>query len=133
MARRDNRPRRPANEVTSPRPEREVTLEMQQLTWQAPIPPPDIVRGYGEVIQDGAERLFKQFETEALERRALTRRGQTFQFVIQIIARISALLFALTALYVAYFAIEKGHEFAASIIGGGAIAMVVAAFTGLPG
>jgi uncharacterized membrane protein len=107
---------------------------MQQLTWQAPIPPPDIIRGYNDAIKDGAERLFAQFETEAKERRAYNRRGQTQQFILQLLARfVAPLTFALSALYVAYFAISKGQELAAAVIGGGAIAMVVAAFTGVPG
>ena len=105
---------------------------MQALTWQAPIPPPEIVRGYNEVIENGGERLFAQFETEAKERRAITRRGQTHQFVIQIIARLFALIFALSALGVAAYALSLGREVAATVIGGASIAMVVAAFTGIP-
>jgi uncharacterized membrane protein len=118
--------------VSDPRREREVHIEMQALSWQAPIPPPEIVRGYNEVIENGAERLFAQFETEATERRALTRRGQTHNFVIQLVARLFALIFALSALGVAAYALSLGHEIAATVIGGASIAMVVAAFTGVP-
>lgn len=125
-------PRPPRNDVSDPRPEREVHIEMQALSWQAPIPPPEIVRGYNEVIENGAERLFKQFEIEANERRAFTRRGQTYNFVIQLVARLCALVFALSALGVAAYALSLGHEVAATVIGGASIAMVVAAFTGVP-
>ncbi len=104
---------------------------MQALEWQAPIPPPEILRGYNDVIENGAERLFSQFETEAKERRELTRRGQTHQFVVHLGGRLCALLFALSALGVAAYALHLGHQIAASVIGGGAIAMVVAAFTGV--
>ena len=106
---------------------------MQALTWQAPIPPPEIIRGYNEVIENGGERLFAQFETEAKERRAITRRGGAHQFVIQIIARLFALSpLALSALGVAAYALSLGREVAATVIGGASIAMVVAAFTGIP-
>ncbi len=126
-------PGRQKNDLTDPRREHEVHVEMQHLTWQAPIPPPEIIRGYNDVIKDGAERLFAQFEAEAKERRAYNKRGQTQQFVLQILARfVAPLTFALSALYVAYYAISKGQELAAAVIGGGAIAMVVAAFTGVP-
>ncbi|HJZ42669.1 MAG TPA: DUF2335 domain-containing protein [Hyphomicrobiaceae bacterium] len=119
--------------MTDPRGEREVHVEMKALTWQAPIPPPEIIGGYNQVIQNGAERVFAQFEIEAKERRAFNRRGQTMQFVIQILARfVAPLVFALSALAVAAYAISKGYETAAAIIGGATIAMVVAAFTGVP-
>ncbi len=120
----------PKNEIADPRDREEVRI--RSVTWQAPLPPPDTMRGYDDVITNGAERVFQQFEAEASARRAYTRRGQTFGFVIQVIARLFALSFALAALYVAYFALEKGHEWAATIIGGSAIAMVVTAFIGNP-
>jgi uncharacterized membrane protein len=52
---------------------------MESLTWNAPMPPPEILRGYNDVIPDGAERLFRQFEIEADARREHMRRGQTPQ------------------------------------------------------
>jgi uncharacterized membrane protein len=105
---------------------------MQSLTWNAPIPPPEILRGYGEIIPDGAERLFRQFEIEADARRAYTRRGQTHNLIVALSGRVAALVFALAALGVSAYALYLGHPWTAAIIGGTTIAMVVAAFTGVP-
>jgi len=134
MARGRNPPRRPAdrNDVTDPREEREVHIEMQSLSWNAPIPPPDILRGYNEILPDGAERLFRQFEIEAAERREYMRRGQTHNLIVALSGRAAALVFALSALGVSAFALYLGHSVAAGVIGGTTIAMVVAAFTGVP-
>jgi uncharacterized membrane protein len=96
------------------------------------MPPPDILRGYNEVIPDGAERLFRQFEIEADARRAHQRRGQTHNLIVALVGRGAALIFALGALAVAAYALNLGHQWAASIIGGSTIALVVAAFTGVP-
>jgi uncharacterized membrane protein len=96
------------------------------------MPPPEIVRGYNDVIENGAERLFRQFELEAEHRRDLQRRSQTHGFVVALSGRVSALVFALTALGVSTLAIYLGQPWPASIIGGSSIALVVAAFTGVP-
>jgi uncharacterized membrane protein len=93
---------------------------------------PDILRGYNDVIPDGAERLFKQFETEAHARREYLRRGQAHNLIVALSGRIAALVFALSALSVSAYALHLGHPWAAAIIGGGTIAVVVAAFTGVP-
>jgi uncharacterized membrane protein len=97
------------------------------------MPPPEIVRGYNEVIENGAERLFKQFELEAAHRRDLQRRGQTHNLIVALSGRGAALLFSLAALAVASYALYLGHPLAAGVVGGSTIALVVAAFTGVPG
>jgi uncharacterized membrane protein len=94
--------------------------------------PPDILRGYNDIIPDGAERLFKQFEIEAEARREHLRRGQTHNLIVALSGRGAALIFALSALAVSAYALHVGHPWSAAIIGGSTIAMVVAAFTGVP-
>jgi uncharacterized membrane protein len=96
------------------------------------MPPPEVLRGYGDIIPDGAERLFKQFEAEATARREYMRRGQTHNLIVALSGRSAALILALSALAVSAYALRLGHSWAAAIIGGGTVAMVVAAFTGVP-
>lgn len=122
----------PASDIVDSRDEREVYVEMESRTWNAPMPPPDILRGYNDIIPDGAERLFKQFEIEADARRQHIRRGQTHNLIVALSGRGAALIFALSALAVSAYALDLGHPWAAAIIGGSTIAMVVAAFTGVP-
>lgn len=127
-------PKGPGSDIADPRSdgEREVYIE-QSLTWSAPMPPPEIVRGYNEVIENGAERLFRQFELEAEHRRDLQRRTQRHNLIIALSGRFSALVFSLAALGVATLALNWGYPWPAAVIGGSAIALVVAAFTGVPG
>jgi uncharacterized membrane protein len=133
--RRDNPPppRGLGNDIVGPRieGEREIYVE-QSLTWSAPIPPPEIVRGYNDVIENGAERLFRQFELEAEHRRALQRRGQTHNLIIALSGRGAALVFSLASLGVAALALYYNHPWVAGAFGSGTIALVVAAFTGVP-
>lgn len=98
--RRGNQPPQTSqgNDIVDPREEREVHVEMQSLTWNSPIPPPEILRGYNEILPDGAERLFRQFEIEANARREHMRRGQTHNLIVALSGRAAALIFALAAL-----------------------------------
>lgn len=96
------------------------------------MPPPDIVRGYNEVVDNGGERLFRQFELEAEHRRNMQWRGQTFSFMVALSGRICAIIFSLAFLGVAAFALSMSQPWVAAAFGGGSIALVVGAFTGLP-
>jgi uncharacterized membrane protein len=96
------------------------------------MPPPEIVRGYNDVIENGAERLFRQFELEAEHRRDLQRRAQTHNLIIALSGRTAALVFSLSALGVATLALHWGYPWPAAVIGGSTIGLVVAAFTGIP-
>lgn len=127
-------PKGPGNEVVAPpnEGEREIYIE-QSLTWSGPIPPPEIVRGYNEVIPDGGERLFKQFELEAAHRRSVQSRAQTHNLIVALSGRAAALLFALASLGVAVLALNRNYPWVAVAFGSGTIALVVAAFTGVLG
>lgn len=91
---------------------------MTLAEWRGPLPPPDVIAAYNDIIPNGAERLFRQFEIEASERRAANRRQQRYKLYDMLAGRGSALVFALAALGVAAFAVYKDMPVAAGIIGG---------------
>lgn len=47
------------------------TVSGVMVGWRTMFPPPDFVRGYGEAVEDGSERFFRQFELEAEHQREL--------------------------------------------------------------
>lgn len=96
--------------------------------WEGPVLPPEILKGYNDVVQNGAERLIRQWELEGEERRAALKRQQRFALTDHLVRRFSALIFSLCALAVAAFALSLGHQWAAVGIGGATIGMVVASF-----
>lgn len=126
-------PRVHQNETVGPhqQEEREVYIEQRSIAWSAPMPPPEIVRGYNDIIENGAERLFKQFETEADHRRQMQWRGQTFALVAALSGRVCALIVSLAFLGVAVYALSIKEPWVAAAFGGGSLALVVGAFTGL--
>jgi uncharacterized membrane protein len=95
-----------------------------------PLPPPATLRAFNDIVENGAERVFKQFETESNHRRELERYLARRDAWDKRIAQCLAGGFAFTALAVAAYAVSVGAYATASIIGGGSIAMVVAAFLG---
>lgn len=126
-------PRNPGRDVSPGQNEHVVYIEQQSLTWSGPMPPPEIVRGYNDAVPNGGERVFTQFETEADHRRRMQWRGQTFAFIVAISGRVCALIFSLAFLGIAWRALEKGEPWVAAVFGGGSLALVVGAFTGIPG
>ena len=105
-----------------------LTRTTIEASWDAPFPPPSLMRGYDDVVPNGAERVFAQFEKEGDHRRKLEARAIVFELIDRLAGRVCALLFAFGALWVAYHAVSRDAQWAASVIGGGVIAATVYAF-----
>ncbi|WP_390888754.1 DUF2335 domain-containing protein [Devosia neptuniae] len=76
-ARRPTPPKRP------PPDQQEVVHPSGKIThvetqWAGPLPPPAILDGFNHVAENGAERIFKQWETESEHRRMMERRDFTW-------------------------------------------------------
>lgn len=97
------------------------------------MPPPEVVRGYNDAVENGGERVFHQWETEADHRRRMNWRGQTFSFILAISGRVCALIFSLCFLGVAVYALSIKEPWVAAAGLTGSLALVVGAFTGIPG
>ena len=101
-----------------------------EISWQGPIPPPQMLRKSNEIIPNGAERLIAQFESETKHRHMRERRAQNYPLIDQLAARICALVFALACLGVAVHAINVGYPWVAAAFGVATIAIGVSAFLG---
>jgi len=105
-------------------------LEMQQIQqhWSGPLPPPETLAAFDQIVPGGAARIFDQFEKEADHRRALE--AQQAQFVVRdtLIGQILAGAFAVGGLGVAAFAVYMNAQWAAALIGGGVLVPIVYAF-----
>ena len=106
-----------------PRPKsRDVSLEFMEVSWQGPIPPPQVLKQYDDIIPNGAERLFAQFENETAHRHLRERRAQNHPLYDQLAARAVALVFALACLGVAAHAINNNQPWVAAAFGAATIA-----------
>lgn len=114
---------------TKPESQTIIRREMR-AEWSGPLPPPSTLRAFDELVENGAERIFSQFETEAEHRRKMESAVVKQDGRERTVAQVLAGLFALGALGVSLYALSVGAHTTAGIIGGGSIAMVVAAFLG---
>jgi len=83
----------------------------------------------GRVVENGAERVFQQFEKEGEHRRECERislKAQTWDFFL---GKIFALVFVLAVLAVAAYAIYSRYPYLGGIISAFTIGAVVWAFT----
>lgn len=84
MSRRDRGKRRFAAQQR----ERHQALHLRQteiVHFSGPIPSPGMLRAYGEVIKDGAERVFRMAERQGSHRRRL----ETLSLLVQLVAIIA--------------------------------------------
>ncbi len=118
-----NRPERPSDAK-----DKSADFQVIARSWQGPIPPPSDLSAYNDIIPNGAERLFAQFEKETEHRHKLQTREQTFPLIEQLAGRTFALLFALACLGLSAYAISVGAQLAAVAFGGLMIVAGINAF-----
>lgn len=117
-----NKPQRRPNNTPS-----SISVTKTEL-WAAPLPHPEILREYNEIIPGGAERILAMAESQSqhrmgMEDRALTAnlvragRGQWFGFIISMVA-----------LAIGAYGLYNGHEIGGGIIGGGGLTALVSLF-----
>ena len=102
-----------------PGKKREVIKAIQIVSkvHSGPLPSPDSLAEYNNVIPNAAERIFNEFESQSKHRREMERRVIRSQIIQSYIGQSSALLIALTFLAAAIWCISNGHDVAGSIIG----------------
>lgn len=91
------------------------------------MPAPDDVQRYDELVPNGAERLFAEWEAESAHRRKSERRALSAEIFERIGSRVMAFLFALGALGTTAYCASIDQPWPAAVIGGGTLVAVVAA------
>jgi uncharacterized membrane protein len=102
--------------------------EIKSASWQGPLPDPSSLREFNEVVPGLAEKIVSEFQNEAAHRRDFEKIALRASIKLDLWSRISAFIFALSALGVAGFCVFSGQPGAAMAIGGITIAAVVSAF-----
>lgn len=121
---------RPAQIDDGPHVERQVR---QYLGWEGPLPPPQFLGKFSEVVTDGAERVFRQFEAEAEHRRKMDTDGLRVQSRDMLIGKVFAFLFVMAMIGAAVYAISKGNPVLAGVLGTSVLGTVVWGFVRVAG
>ena len=121
---------RPPKRPAAPRADAEEpqNRHIVSATWNGPLPPPALLEEFERVVPGGAERIFAQFENEAKHRRGLEEQNARFVIRDRHFGQALAGIYALGAFGLTAFAIDRGADWVASILGGGTIVSGVIAF-----
>jgi uncharacterized membrane protein len=106
----------------------EVSIVQRQEFWQGPLPSPQTLEAFRQLVPDAPERIFAQWEEEAKHRRAFEQTALSEAAKKDRRGQFAAIAFALAALILTAFCVWMGQPWVAGILGGGTIAAVVGAF-----
>lgn len=87
------------------------------------MPPPGVIREYDEIHPGAAQMILDQFVKEGDERREFYRRDQRHRFIDGLVGRLIVFVFIVCALSVSAYAISRGFEIAAAVVGGSPLAV----------
>ena len=104
-----------------------VTIEHRE--WSGPLPDPEAVVEFDGVVSSGAERIFKEWETEADHRRAFEKVMLKTHVFERVSGRIFAFLLSLGALAAASYCASVSAYWPATVIGGAAVMPVALMFS----
>lgn len=103
-------------------------LVLSSTTTDAPLLPIEQIARLKELAPERVDWVFRQTEIESKDRRSEVRRINTMTFIERMAGLVFALLIAIIGLGAAVYLAMNGHEVSASIIGGGTLVGLVAAF-----
>lgn len=115
-------PQKPTRKVEMQIVKQEVALS------SGPLPPPDILKKYDEVVPGAAERILKMAEAQATHRQSLEKKVITNDTRNSALGIVFAFLIALGFLVLAAFAIYFKQPWAASLISGLGLTGLVSVF-----
>jgi uncharacterized membrane protein len=96
--------------------------------FQGPLPSPDILKGFEDVLPGSAERIMKMAEKEQASRHSLERRYASGGILMMILGMVSGLVSLLVIGYLVKYAIDKDVPNVAMILGSTSLVGVIGVF-----
>ena len=103
-------------------------VRAEAALFSGPIPPPDLLERYNQIIPEGADRILKMAEKQSAHRQKIEKQAVIGGTILSYFGVFCAACIALGALYFGYKLIENGHTTPGAILGGGGLTGLVAAF-----
>jgi uncharacterized membrane protein len=96
--------------------------------FSGPIPPPDLLDKYNQIIPDGADRILKMAERQSAHRQYIEKWAVIGGTILSYVGVLCAACISSGALYLGYRLIQNGHVIPGAVLGGGGLTGLVAAF-----
>ena len=122
-----NKPKR-QNPPTQPREQQTIVATSETRLRSGPLPDPETLAQYDQVVPGVAERIIKMAESEATARRDNERRSLSHLIIISYLGITFAFLSVIIISVLVWYAISKGFDMVAGTIAVGCIAAVAGVF-----
>lgn len=99
-----------------------------QSLWYAPMPPPEILKAYNEVIPDAANRILRLLEVKSGHRQKVQEITVLGRLKERYKGQLFALIIALAFLFVSFVLVLEGHDVSGTIIGSVDLVALVSVF-----
>ena len=120
---RENRPT-----MSKPRKIQQQSYQVQQTSFQGPLPKPSDFAQYETILPGAAERIISMAERQAVHRQAIEKKVIGSDALHALVGTACGLVIGLFGLGVAGYCIINGHDLAGAVIGGATLASMVSAF-----
>jgi len=100
----------------------------QASSFSGPIPPPDLLDKYNQMIPDGANRILQMAEKQSIHRQYIEKWAVIGGTILSYFGVFCALIIALATLYFGSQLIYAGHVISGSIFAGTGLIGLVTAF-----
>jgi uncharacterized membrane protein len=112
----------------NPPRENQKIISHSQISFSGPIPPPELLSKYGEIIPNGADRILKMAENQSTHRQCIEKWAVIGGTILSYFGVLCAGIIALGTLYFGSQLIREGHVISGSVFGGGGLVGLVTAF-----
>ena len=96
--------------------------------FSGPIPPPELLAKYAEIIPNGADRILKMAENQSIHRQYVEKWVVIGGTILSYFGVLCAAGIAFGALYFGSKLIQNGYVISGSVLGGGGLTGLVATF-----
>ncbi len=119
-----------ANPIPIPQAESGSLVGMAAVRqeFQGPIPPPELLRGYDEIVPGAADRIITVMEKQVDHRIAMERTVITGDNIRAYLGIAAGFVFAMTLLVLSAWLIVSGFTVAGTVLGGLNLAGIVGVF-----
>jgi len=100
----------------------------QASSYSGPIPPPDLLAKFAEIIPNGADRILKMAENQSKHRQCIEKWAVIGGTILSHFGVACAMIIVLGTLYFGSQLIREGHTISGSIFAGSGLLGLVTAF-----
>jgi uncharacterized membrane protein len=112
----------------NPNTQNQTIIARTETAFIGPIPPPELLAKYAEIIPNGADRILKMAENQSAHRQHIERWAVIGGTILSHFGVLCAAIIALSALYLGSELIRAQHITSGSIFAGSGLVALVGAF-----